>query len=96
MGVSLKSVATAVEKKGVDEKFFQLPENIVPQPDPEADRMAAIMAEQTIAALKDPAAFKQKNQGLIGLPTGEQPVIPKEDQMQMEEALKTLKGLLGN
>jgi hypothetical protein len=96
MGVSVKSVATSVEKKRVDERFFKLPEHIVPQPDPEADRMAAIIAERTIAALKDPAGFKQKNQGLLGLPGGEQPVIPEEDQMQMEEALETLKGLLGN
>lgn len=96
MGISLKSVAISVNKQSVDEQFFQFPEHIVPQPDPEADRMAAIIAEQTIAALKDPAAFKQKHQGRIGLPPGGQPDIPKEDQMEMEEALKTLKGLLGN
>ncbi|MGA7279786.1 MAG: hypothetical protein WBW79_17760, partial [Desulfocapsaceae bacterium] len=95
VGISVKSVATSVEKKAVDEQFFQIPEHIVPQPDPEADRLAAIMAEQTIAALKDPAGFKQKNQGLLGLPPGEQPVIPEEDQMQMEEAMETLKKLLG-
>ncbi len=95
VGISVKSVATSVEKKAVDEQFFQIPEHIVPQPDPEADRLAAIMAEQTIAALKDPAGFKQKNQGLLGLPPGEQPDIPEEDQMQMEEAMETLKRLLG-
>jgi hypothetical protein len=88
VGISVKSVATSVEKKAVDEQFFQIPEHIVPQPDPEADRLAAIMAEQTIAALKDPAGFKRKNQGLLGLPPGEQPDIPEEDQMQMEEELR--------
>jgi len=95
MGITVKSEAIEVKEEGADEKYFQFPQGIVPQPNAEADQMARMMAEQMIAGLKDPEGFKKKSQGILGLPSGGQPEIPKEDQMQMEEAMNTLKQLLG-
>lgn len=92
MGISIKSAATSISEGGVDEQYFQFPEGIEPQSDPEADRMAGVMAEQTIAMLKDPETFKKENQGRMS-PQGD---ISPEDQQKMEEAMNTLKGLFGN
>jgi hypothetical protein len=94
MGISMKSTATSISEDPVDEKHFQFPDGIEPQPDPEADRMAQIMAEQTVAMLKDPEAFKKENKSLLG--PQDQGDISPEDQQQMEEAMNALKGLFGN
>lgn len=95
MGIKMKSVATSIKKSGADQKYFEFPQGIVPQPSPEADRMALVIAQQTIAALKDPERFENKGHGIIGLPADKAPSIPEEDQMQMEEAMNTIKELLG-
>ncbi len=94
MGISMKSTATSISEDPVDEKHFRFPDGIEPQPDPEADRMAQIMAEQTLAMLKDPEAFKKENKSLLG--PQDQGDISPEDQQQMEEAMNALKGLFGN
>ena len=97
MGVTVKSVATKIDKGAVPDKYFQYPEGIVPEPDPEADRMARIMAEQSISMLKDPEAFKEKNQGsFMKMVPGKSEEISPEEQQQLEEAMKALKGLFGN
>lgn len=96
MGVKIKSAASSIEKGGADKKYFEFPPGIVVQHSEEADQMAQIIAQQTIAALKDPESIKNKGQGVIGMPSGSEPAIPEEDQMEMEEAMKTIKGLLGN
>ena len=95
MGIKMKRIATSMKKKGADEKYFEFPQGIVPQPNPEADQMAQMMAQQSIAALKDPESFKGKGKGIMGMPAGDQPAIPEEDQIQMEEAMKAIKRLLG-
>lgn len=94
MGISMKSTATSINEGPVAEEHFQFPEGIEPQPDPEADRMARIMAEQTVAMLKDPEGFKKENKSLLG-PQNQGDISP-EDQQKMEEAMNTLKGLFGN
>jgi hypothetical protein len=96
MGVSMKSVATAVDKWSVADRHFAFPAGIEPQPDPEADQVARMMAQQTIEMLKDPEAYKKENKGMMGVPPGQQQDIPEEDQKQMEEAMKALKGLFGD
>ncbi len=94
MGISMKSTAVSINEDSVAEKYFQFPDNIDPQPDPEADRMARVMAEQTIVMLKDPEAFKKENKSLLG-PQSQGDISP-EDQQKMEEAMNALKGLFGN
>lgn len=97
MGVTVKSVATKLDKGAVPDKYFQNPEGIVPRPDPEADQMARMMAEQSISMLKDPKAFKENNQGTImNMVPGKSDEISPEEQQQVEEAMKALKELFGN
>ncbi len=96
LGIKMKSVATSIKKSGADKIYFEFPQGIVPQPNPEADHMARLIAQQSIAALQDPESFQSKGQGIMGLPAGGQPAIPEEDQIQMKEAMETIKGLLGN
>ncbi len=97
MGITVKSVATKIDQGAVPDKFFLYPEGIVPEADPEADGMARIMAEQSISMLKDPKAFKDKNQGTImNMVPGKTDEIPPEEQQQVEEAMKALKELFGN
>jgi len=96
MGIKMKIVATTIEEAGADEKYFEFPEGIAAQHDQEADQMARMIAQQTISALKDPEGFRNKGQGFMGMPSGVEPTIPQEDQLEMEEAMRTIKGLLGN
>ena len=95
MGIQIKSAAVSIETGRVDSRFFEFPEGIEVEHDQEADRMARMIAQQTIAALKDPESTTTKRQGFTG-PSSEQPEIPEEDKMEMEEAIKTIRGLLGN
>lgn len=97
MGITVKSVATKIDKGAVPDNFFQYPEGIVPEADPEADGMARIMAEQSISMLKDPKAFKDKKQGsIMNMVPGKTDEISPEEQQQVEEAMKALKELFGN
>ena len=96
MGIHVTSAAVSVETVKVDSSFFELPEGIVVEHNQEADRMARMIAQQTMAALKDPESAGSKRQGFIGLPSSEQPEIPEEDQLEVEEAMKTIRGLLGH
>ena len=96
MGIQIKSIAVSIDTKRVDASVFEFPEGIEIEHDEEADQMARIIAQQTMAALKDPDNITTKSQGIMGLPSSEQPEIPEEDQMEMEEAMKTIRGLLGN
>lgn len=96
MGIKMKIVATSIKETGADKKYFEFPEGIVVQHNKEADQMAQMIAQQSMSALKDPEGFKNKGQGFMGIPSDGQPAIPQEDQMEMEEAMKTIKGLLGN
>ena len=96
LGVQIKSTAVAIDTRGVEDSFFVFPDSIVPQASPEQDQMAAMIARQTITILKDPEGYKVGKQGEIGMPSAGEPAIPEEDQLQMQEAMKTIKGLFGN
>ena len=96
MGISLKSVATAIETGEIDNSYFEFPADIAVHHDLEADRVAQLMAQRAIEALKDPDSMTSKTQGFMGMPSGGGPEIPEEDQVEMEEAMKTIRGLLGN
>ena len=96
MGITVKSMATSIEKSGADLKYFAFPQGIEPQPSPEADQTARLVARQSMAALKDPDRVASPAQGIIGLPSGQDPAIPVEDRMQMEEVMNTIKEMLGN
>ena len=96
MGISLKSVATAIETGEIDNSYFEFPADIAVHHDLEADRVAQLMAQRAIEALKDPDSMTSKTQGFMGMPSGGRPEIPEEDQVEMEEAMKTIRGLLGN
>ncbi len=95
MGMSMKIEATSVDEGRVPGKFFQIPQGIEPQYDPQSDAMAREMARQTIAMLKDPESAKKKG----GVPSmqgpGQQQLTP-EEQEQMEQAMDMLKGMFGN
>ena len=96
MGVTIMSAATKIEEGPVADSFFQYPENIVPQPDPDADQMARMMAEQSIAMLKDPESFEENNQGsIMNMVPAKDADIPPEEQQQLEEAIKAFKGIFG-
>lgn len=96
MGIEISSVAVSIDTKGADESHFEFPDGIIPQPSPEKDQMAALLARQTIDVLKDPENYTLKGQAIMGNPSAGQPAIPEEDQLQMQEAMKTLKELFGN
>jgi len=97
MGISVKSIATSLDTGAVSDKYFEYPAGIEPNPDPEADQVAKMMAEQSIAMLKNPEAFKEKNQGnMMKMVPGKTDSIPPEEQKQVEEAMKPLKELFGN
>jgi len=97
MGISVISIATSLDTGAVSDKYFEYPAGIEPNPDPEADQVAKMMAEQSIAMLKNPEAFKEKNQGnMMKMVPGKTDSIPPEEQKQVEEAMKALKELFGN
>lgn len=96
MGISVRSVAISIEKGGVDETNFDFPNDIEVQHNKEADQMAQLLAQRTIEVLKDPDSVSPKTQGFMGMPSSGRPEIPEEDQLEMEEAMETIKGLLGN
>ena len=95
MGIEIKTVAVAVETQGVDTSFFEFPEGIEVEHDQEADQIAQMIAQQAVAALKDSDNLPRKSQGFMGLPSSGQPEIPEEDKLEMEEAMKTIRELLG-
>ena len=97
MGVSVKTTATKIEKGNAPNSYFELPSGIIPEVDTEADQMAKMMAEQSIAMLKDPEAYKEnaQNNMMKMIPHRSETISP-EEQKQVEEAMKTLKGLFGN
>lgn len=96
MGIIINSTAIAIDTQGAEESYFELPAGIVPQTSPVKDQMAAMMARQTMSILKDPEKYKDRNHGVMGMPSAAQPAIPEEDKLQMEEAMKTIKELFGN
>ena len=96
MGIQIKSSAVSIEIEGVDTSYFEFPEGIEVARNQEADQMAQMIAQQTMTALKDPASVPTKSQGFMGLPSNGQPEIPEEDKLELEEAMKTIRGLLGN
>lgn len=96
MGISVKSVAISIEKGGVDGTYFEFPNDIEVQHNKEADQMAQLLALRTIEVLKDPDSVTPKTQGFMGMPSSGPPEIPEEDQLEVEEAMETIKGLLGN
>ena len=96
MGVSLKSVATSIVTGETESKYFEFPKDITLHHDIEADQVARLMAQRTIEALKDPERLAPSTRGFMGMPSSGRPEIPEEDQVEMEEAMETIKGLLGN
>jgi len=95
MGMSMKIEATAVDEGQAAAKFFQLPEGIEPQLDPQSDAMAREIARQTIAMLKDPESAKNMGGAQKMQMPGQQQLAP-EEQEQMEQAMEMLKGMFGN
>lgn len=95
MGMSMKIEATSVDEGKVDDKFFQLPQGIEPQFDPQSDNMAREIARQTITMLKDPESAKQKGGAPMMQGAGQQQLSP-EEQEQMNQAMEMLKGMFGN
>ena len=95
MGMSMKVEATSVDEGRVADKFFQLPQGIEPQVDPQSDAMAREMARQTISMLKDPEGAKSKGGAPKMQMPGQQQLSP-EEQEQMEQAMEMLKGMFGN
>ena len=96
MGMSLTMQAESVDKAPVDDRFFQHPQNIVAQVDPQADEMAKNMAIQAIAMLRNPESAK-KNLLLPPQAMGEgamdmSPEEREEMMLQMEEMMKGLQG----
>lgn len=96
MGININSTAVAIDTDGAEDSYFEFPDGIVPQSSSVNDQMAAIIARQTIGILKDPENYKIKSKGSMGMPSAGQPAIPEEDQLQMQEAMQTLKELFGN
>jgi hypothetical protein len=96
MGVTITSTAVAITTQGADETYFEFPRGIDPQPSPEKDETAAMIANQTIALLKDPQSKQAGRQGLIGMPSAGQEAIQEEDRQEMQKAMETIKGLFGN
>lgn len=93
MGMSMKVEATSVDKGKVAKKYFEFPQGIEVEYDPQSDTIAREMAKQTIAMLKDPESAKKQG----GMPTmqGQQQQMSPEDQQQMQEAMEMLKGMFG-
>ncbi len=96
MGISVRSTATAIEKSGADMEYFAFPQGIEPQPSPEADQMARLVARQAMAVLKEPDRAAGPAQGLMGLPPGRDQEIPPEDRIEMEEVMNSIREMLGN
>jgi len=96
MGMTMKIEATSVDKGKVAKKFFEFPQGIEPEFDPQSDAMGREMARQTIAALKDPESIK-KQCGMTGMPgmQGQKQEMTPEEQQQMEQAMEMLKGMFG-
>ncbi len=93
LGMNMKVEATSVDEGRVKDKYFQLPEGIDVQYDPQSDAMAREMAKQTIAMLKDPESVKK--QSAMPLQQGEQLQMSPEDQQEMQQAMEMLKGMFG-
>lgn len=91
MGAGVIVVATAIETGPVDDSYFQLPEGIVAETDPEADAMAAQMARQAIAMLKDTAAVGDKSDALTEKSTSPEHSGAKRGEKAMQEILEGLK-----
>jgi len=91
MGAGVIVVATAVETGPVDDSYFQHPEDVVVATDPEADAMAAQMARQAIAMLKDTKAVGAQSEALMDKSSS--PEHPKFERSQetMHEILEGLK-----
>lgn len=96
MGAKLIYKAIDVDTRETDDSRFSYPDGIVPRPSPEKDQMAAIMARQAIELMKGPEGHESMISAGGGMPSASQPAIPEEDKLQMQEAMKTIKGLFGN
>jgi hypothetical protein len=98
MGISMKKEATEVNKGSIDAKFFQFPAGITPQADPEGDAMSRSMAQQTMAMLKDPEGAKKATEMNPMLQqrvkkSGQQEDAPEISDEELEQAMKTMKGM---
>ena len=93
MGMKMKIEATSVDTGKVADSFFQFPEGIEVELEPQSDIMAREMAKQTIAMLKDPESAKK--QGGLMMPGAQREQMSPEDQEQMQQAMEALKGLFG-
>jgi hypothetical protein len=98
MGMKMLTEATSIKKKIANENIFTHPEGIVAQNDPEADQMAQMIAQHTMATLKDPETAKNKMGGAMQMPTAEKDMT-EEDKAMMEQAgemMKNLQNIFGN
>lgn len=77
MGIQVKSAAVSVETVKVDSSVFELPEGIEVEHNQDTDRMARMIAQQTMAVLKNPESTSSKRQGFMGGHQANSPIPPK-------------------
>jgi hypothetical protein len=93
MGMNMKVEAVSVDEGKVADTFFQFPQGIEAEFDPQSDAIAREMAKQTIAMLKDPESAEK--QGAMPTIQEQQQQMSPEDQEQMQQAMEMLKGMFG-
>lgn len=94
MGMNMTMEATSIDTGKIDDKYFQHPAGIVVESDPQADGMARIMAQQSIAMLKDPEAAKEMAPSQMGIPQEKMEQMSEEEQQMMQQMMEGMKGLL--
>lgn len=90
MGMKMQIVATEIKEGKVDASKFKHPEGIEVEIDQQADAAARTMAKETMVMLKDPEGVKPG-----AMQTQQQQQLSPEEQKEMEQAMKALKGIFG-
>lgn len=93
MGMNMKQEATSVNEGAVSQKYFEPPQGIVAEEDPQSDAMARSMAQQALASLKSPGGAQQ----VPGIPMTQQAQgLSPEEKKEMEQAMEMMKSMMGN
>lgn len=95
MGMNMTMEATSIDTGKVDDSFFQHPAGIVLEENAEADGMARVMAQKTIAMLKDPEAAQDMVPAQMGIPQEQMEQMSEEEKQMMQQMMEGMKGLLG-
>ncbi len=101
MGMSMRIIATSVDKGSVDEAVFRHPPGILVEMDSQSDEMARDMARQAIALLKDPESARQPYipptdsaaEGDSAAEQTEQVTMTAEEKQILDDAQQMLQGL---